>query len=106
MRTSTTLKHAMSLIVLAACSGSDDSGSSGGAPMGPAGVYDIDPGCMLWSGGDCCDGQPDANIMVCEVAPSEACVESPSPTPSPNHTVYCCESAPSEALAPWDERRP
>src|SRR5262245_7740507 len=81
------------VVIVAACSSGEDSRSSSSSsePMGPAGIYDIDPGCMLWSGGTYCDGQKYSNVMVCETQPSEACVESPSPTPSPNHTVYCCE---------------
>ena len=48
-----------SLVAAVGCSstGSDGSSSGGSGLTGPAGIYDEDVGCMLWSGGDYCDGQ-------------------------------------------------
>ena len=73
------------------CSSSGSSDSSNGTPEGPDGVYDEDTGCALYDA-DYCDGQQYPNIFVCKSEPSTDCVESPSPTPSPNNDVFCCRS--------------
>ena len=81
------------LALFAAACGSDsstDDDRTPEGPFGPDGPYDLDAGCMLWSGGDYCPDAQHSNIFVCEVQPGGDCVESESPTPSPNHTIYCC----------------